>query len=323
MLYGNIYIIFIFFSFYGLDNLLFSCYNQAMKNLNTVANIKIGNLSINILDLYSLFTSTMLSTYAHDHAFFEMHIILNGTAQMIINDTVYNVNKNEIIIIPKHLAHYSTFTSEDFQNCAFSFEFKCLDNPPRMRYEYKYFTELFRTDAVSILKIGAYERSLIATIFENIDHFSVYSINKINIEIANLFLEIGKKLNNREKKTRDDDLIIASDQFIVRKYKTEVFIQQSIDTETPIVLEDLAAHLFISPRQASRFLKETFGLTFKELLTRYRMIHASSLLESTDLSLEKIAMRVGYLSYNGFLSAYKKYYGTTPQHKKLNNKDKP
>jgi AraC-like DNA-binding protein len=256
-----------------------------------------------------------MSDIAHSHSSFEIHIILEGSAQINIENQLFNVSRNDVLIIPQNLSHFTSFTSPDFQNCAFSFEFKNLDAPKTIRYEYKYFTEIFSSSAASIIKIDNYERSIINTIFENLNIFSVYSINKINLEIANLFLELGKKLNLAQNRKNEDTLVENLDQFSIRKYKTEYFFQKLLNKKIPttIGIENLANELFISTRQTSRFLKNTFGLSFKQMLTHHKMLRASRLLKIKNLSIEEIAESVGYSSYNGFLSAYKKYYGKTPQ----------
>ena len=281
----------------------------------TITNIKLGNLSINIWNLYSLFTQKIMSDIAHAHSSFEIHIILEGSAQINIENQLFNVSRNDVLIIPQNLSHFTSFTSPDFQNCAFSFEFKNLDAPKTIRYEYKYFTEIFSSSAASIIKIDSYERSIINTIFENLNIFSVYSINKINLEIANLFLELGKKLNLAQNRKNEDTLVENLDQLSIRKYKTEYFFQKLLNKKIPttIAIENLANELFISTRQTSRFLKNTFGLSFKQMLTHHKMLRASRLLKIKNLSIEEIAESVGYSSYNGFLSAYKKYYEKTPQ----------
>ena len=63
-------------------------------NTSQISNIILGNLSIDILDLYHLLEHTELSDAAHEHAFLEMHMILDGYADLIIDGEVLRVEKN-------------------------------------------------------------------------------------------------------------------------------------------------------------------------------------------------------------------------------------
>jgi YesN/AraC family two-component response regulator len=54
-------------------------------------------------------------------------------------------------------------------------------------------------------------------------------------------------------------------------------------------------------------------LTFKELLTKQRMLHAEDLIKKSNQSLHEIATKVGFTSYNGFISAYEKHFGKHPK----------
>ena len=154
---------------------------------------------------------------------------------------------------------------------------------------------------------------MIENILSNIDNLSIYGINKINTEIANFFLEISQKIGS-SLNLSSDIFLHTSNQKIIRKHKIEVFLHHSLTSKgAAITLGDLADYLYISPRQTSRFIKEAFNLTFKELLTRHRMIYAKKLLNNPTLSAIDVAYAVGYSSYNGFLQAYKKHYGEMPR----------
>ena len=107
----------------------------------------------------------------------------------------------------------------------------------------------------------------------------------------------------------------SDDSNTLRKYKIELFINSQDCSDKS--LKDLADVLGLSPRQTSRFVKESYGKTFKELWTSTRMIMAKNMIERGKTSLEKIAFQVGYTSYNGFLQAYTKYFGYSPSETQL------
>lgn len=74
---------------------------------------------------------------------------------------------------------------------------------------------------------------------------------------------------------------------------------------------DLAVAMHLSKRQVSRILKQIYGKSFRRLLAEMRLQEACRLLGQTDLSIEEIAIRVGYCSVSGFYTAFQKEMGMT------------
>lgn len=277
-----------------------------------VTPIKIGNTFINIIDLYSLISRDTLTPIAHAHEHFEMHIVLKGSAKIQINNETFNLEKDNLVIIPPSFVHTAITKSYDYASSVLAFEFKPADSATQNKYEYKYFSDIFSLDKLFIVPITEYERNIVNLLLKNSNTFTIYSINKMNLEISNLFLEIANKLYLINQTKKDDNIIISSNELAVRKYKIELFIQKAFNNGEEPSLRSLAESLYISTRQAERSIKQMFGITYKQLCTKYRMIIANNLIIEGKKSIEEIAHKAGFDSYNGFLVAYKKYYGHPP-----------
>lgn len=76
-------------------------------------------------------------------------------------------------------------------------------------------------------------------------------------------------------------------------------------------LEDLAATLGVSARTLKRRLAE-HGMTYSQLLQEERQVRASHLLRATDLSLDEIAIRLGYATTSNFSRAFTRWTGSSP-----------
>lgn len=281
-----------------------------------VTPIKIGNVFIDIINLYSLISSDTLTTIAHAHEFFEIHIVLGGTAKIQINGEVYDLQNNDLVIIPPSFVHVAIAKSYDYTSSVLAFEFRPADVATQNKYESEYFSNIFRPGKPFIVKITEYERSIVYQLLKNSNKFTVYSINKMNLEVANLFLEIANKLYVISSPQKNKHVILSSNELAIRKYKVELFIQKAFNNGEEPSLASLADFLYISPRQAERSIKQMFGMTYKQLCTKYRMIIAKNLIGEGKKSIEEIAHIAGFESYNGFLVAYKKYFGHPPTHTK-------
>ena len=79
-----------------------------------------------------------------------------------------------------------------------------------------------------------------------------------------------------------------------------------------ITLDDLAEKFYLSKPYISKYIKEKSGLTFGELVKKIRMKKAKALLKSSNMTVENIALSVGYQNVEHFNRMFKKAYHTTP-----------
>ena len=79
-----------------------------------------------------------------------------------------------------------------------------------------------------------------------------------------------------------------------------------------ITLDDLAENFFLSKPYLSKYIKEKSGMTFGDLVKKIRMKKAKALLKSSNMTVENIAMSVGYQNVEHFNRLFKKAYDITP-----------
>ncbi len=78
--------------------------------------------------------------------------------------------------------------------------------------------------------------------------------------------------------------------------------------------EKIAALLNTNTTYLSQAIQESSNQSFGEYLTAQRMIRSVQLMqEMPELSLDEISMRVGYGSYSGFYTAFRKQYNLSPR----------
>lgn len=79
-----------------------------------------------------------------------------------------------------------------------------------------------------------------------------------------------------------------------------------------ITLDDLAEHFFLSKPYISKYIKEKSGMTFGDLVKKIRMKKARALLKSSSMTVENIALTVGYQNVEHFNRLFKKAFDMTP-----------
>ena len=91
--------------------------------------------------------------FIHQHSFYEMHFVLEGSTKISIKNEIYTLNKNDVLFLPKNCAHYCLECSPDFKTCCFNFDLKYDGKPPAKKvFEYGYFCKIYENAGVSILK---------------------------------------------------------------------------------------------------------------------------------------------------------------------------
>jgi transcriptional regulator GlxA family with amidase domain len=92
--------------------------------------------------------------------------------------------------------------------------------------------------------------------------------------------------------------------------KTQYWFQKNLSKK--IKLADVADSMLVSERTLIRHFKKTLGITPHVYLQNMRMDTAKSMLERTNLRIEKVAERVGYGDIAFFQQVFRGHAGVTP-----------
>ncbi len=79
-----------------------------------------------------------------------------------------------------------------------------------------------------------------------------------------------------------------------------------------VTLESLSEKFYLSKPYLSKYIKEKSGLTFGELVKKVRLKKAKTLLKSSSMTVESIALSVGYQNVEHFNRLFKKAFNMTP-----------
>lgn len=113
-------------------------------------------------------------------------------------------------------------------------------------------------------------------------------------------LQASCTLIRKKKDTGEEPLIAMFMKIIHNQYADD------------LSLDYLSAKLNLSSAYLSVYIKEKTGLNFSDHLLGIRMNKAKELLACTDLTVNEISQRVGYLNITSFNRTFKKAAGMTP-----------
>lgn len=121
-----------------------------------------------------------------------------------------------------------------------------------------------------------------------------------------LLLEILALLNlDRHKETRSSNRELG-------RVKQIRDVLDGLDSQSEIVLADLAKLANMSVRSLSRHFRSAFGTTIFAYVAEIRMERARQALKRQGASLDFAAYLAGYAHTSNFVTAYRRRYGCTP-----------
>lgn len=121
----------------------------------------------------------------------------------------------------------------------------------------------------------------------------------IKASIHALCVSVNKLPQIHDKETEKDERLMEMLNYIQGNYQT-------------VTLEDMAEQFHLSEPYISKFIHEKSGKTFVEQVTKTRMKKARTLLKHGNMTIENIALSVGYSNVEHFTRTFRRLYNMSP-----------
>lgn len=249
-------------------------------------------------------------THAHDT--FELQYIDKNNVEILIENTrKVTLHEGDILLLPPHMHHKTCTHSQEFEGYCINFailpNMNCTD-----AQTFNWYEQALSSLDQEIVFQNTEIQHFVHKIFKSQMNSSVCTF-KTNLYLNLIFAEIITQL------TRQDMHTVANTQQnkvvhkinMQRKWMIETYVSQCYMYRNHT--ENLSQILGLSPRQASRVIKELTGCTPQELILGQRMTVAMEAIKFSDMSLTQISDMLGYSTYYGFYTAFCKYYGFSPE----------
>lgn len=254
---------------------------------------------------FKAFINVLKYRAPHVHLDYEFGMVLYGHLDVIVEDNVFTLQKDDIICInPCQIHEFSSDeqatmlliqVNSSYFNNVFpliqSIEFTSIcttadfTNPVYMRLR----NYLFQFAELYMKKENRYElkcAGILNLLFSDLLDFVPYSNSSLDKRMAN----IGKA-----------DRIRRIADYIDSNYSERIRLSDIADLEG------------VTPTHISHFFTENFHMTFQEYLSRLRCEKARRLLLTTDLSLFDISISCGFSDPKYLNSGFEKQYGCLPK----------
>jgi len=110
-------------------------------------------------------------------------------------------------------------------------------------------------------------------------------------------------------------LVLPKEKTLELKELFEKYAAKEFYLNSAVDRKEVAGYLNVQPHILSAFISQAYGANFNDVINRYRITYIEEGLKNekwNDLTLEAIAEKAGFNNRVTFLTAFKKFTGTTP-----------
>lgn len=240
----------------------------------------------------------------HDHSAVEVLLTIEGAVTYTVADTVYQVRKGEVLIIPPDMPH-SLSMEEGSSRYLFLFEPDAIMSMRDIKSIAMYFNKPFylrdgseahaRIRELLLRARDTYEKR------EMMWNTVCYScILRIYATLGQQYLSGIRPRTDDGMRNMDSEVITAVMTYINNHYREE------------LSLEDVARFAGFSRYYFSRSFKRQTGYSFKDYLCQKRLQVAMDLLIRTNRSMRDVAIESGFGSVATFNRVFREKKGCTP-----------
>ncbi len=252
----------------------------------------------------------MLDSLIHAHRFIEIHYLLHGQVRFTLDGISEELAGGDLLIISPGTRHSEEIVSSGGE-CAvcFSFSHRLLRGREHDPDAWA-MLDHFSTHTYERRHISPAVMNLLDRISTEYTARGAACASMLRLLIAELVLEtlrLAAPVSAPTHHALPPKNISDRSEILINAYFQDVFTGKISGSA-----EELAALLYISPRQLGRLLHRMRGMSFLELRNAHRLEGAAQLLRQSSLSILDVAERMGYCSPSAFCAAFKKHTDVTP-----------
>ena len=304
-----------------------------MESSGTVFNHK--TFSLNLCDCTVIcmlddgfFYPSKLTADPHTHLAYELHFCQEGSYRVTLakTDRVLTVRPGWALLIPPNCYHSAHMCHTESNKEKHWTEESVKKYTLRFRIEQKAAEPSLYGPLCRVLQQRAVLTALpegeryFRQIYNELRSGMPYAVQAAELALQSLFLQLFRTLlrsgapeTARTGEDPENDADLVRCERIIRYLDAHYAL--------PITERELAREMHLSVRQLSRIFSQRFRATFRQVLGQIRLHHTRKLLTRTALSVEEIAVRVGYGSPSTLYTAFKEAYGMSPRQYRLNARE--
>lgn len=250
-------------------------------------------------------TVNTINTEAHFG--YQMILVTGGRSTAIINHKTYHLKEKSLLFISRLERHAFLIEEEPYRRYVASMTSDLILSNIKDIELISVFVERPR-DFCHAVALSDQAYSMLLPLFnrlteESDNQWDFFETRGVGIVMAILIDLYRTHPNFFPKRSNNSSAtaVLAAQRYVNDRYSEK------------ITLQDIADQNYISRHALSLAFKEIVGTSFKDYLILFRLTEGKKLLVTTDLSIDEVAERVGYVNVNNFIQIFKIREGQTPK----------
>ncbi len=245
--------------------------------------------------------------YDHCHHYFEIHYVLQGSCSFLCEQTLVSLESGELLLIPAQMYHRKTYDSDGFQEMSIAVELSAPVASTNVSDSFFYdcFEQIsqplhFRPSTEMVQFLGQIREYAQTTDSDFIVR------EKLKISCNSFLLSLFTYLYQGQCRADQGSYhSFPSQKYVINNFFAMHYMSNAAK-------EALSQELHISTRQLHRIMQKTYGINYRQHLTRIRLKIAVGFLTGTSKSIADISDLMGYSSPANFSTFIKRATGKTP-----------
>lgn len=249
----------------------------------------------------------------HTHFTYEIFFVTQGILKLVTEDFT-NTYQNSVVIIPPRLKHFSFPDTEGCFCLLFSRETQKGSKVDRYSTGSERAALSLTMDRILEIPLSDDMAFYIRKLADKSKENTAEAERDCQFLASLLFHEVFSLLSvhtaQSDTQTQSHHFRDISETSRTHMDAIETFI--NFNLRQKITLADVAAHVYLSPKQTSRIIKREYGTGFSQLVSDKRMAAAEILLKNTDMKISEIAQETFPGTEAYFYTLFQKTYGLSP-----------
>ncbi|MFA9559567.1 helix-turn-helix domain-containing protein [Evansella sp. AB-rgal1] len=258
----------------------------------------------------------------HSHEGYEIVWLTNGEANYIFENKVYRLTKGQVLFFKSselHKVRLKEGCPYERVVLMFTEEFFSFQHP--IFTNFQQFFEENKTPHYALhfytWKADRFQHIIDQLLHEDGSNQLWERKSALELYMLELLLFLGREVMAETETERPLYVVNSS---VEKEDMLERVLQEiALIWNTQWRLEDLAQRLHINKYYLCHFFKKEFGVTVHQYILQRRMYEAKKLLVYTNIPINQIAEKVGFLTASNFIRTFKKHILVTP--KKFRNNE--
>lgn len=245
---------------------------------------------------------------SHWHKETEMVYVLRGSARMVINDTLYELNEGDVAVVVSGDTHFY-FQTHDHVRAVVMFAPEFFEEGQEKRQLQSRLKGIARVSTQWSPRHAARVQGIFQELIRLNDSDGFGRNLSIRARIYDLIVLLATEV---EQDTTQQNTLERNAQASMLANLEKAFLFVENNYSRPIDLEDAARKLGFTPSYFARFFKRFTDTTFMAYLNEYRIGKVQQLLAQRNKNMTEIAEAAGFSSIKTFNRVFKESTGMSP-----------